>query len=109
MARGSGRPYSPEEKELVAYFREKLVAAGVDKFPRDWHLKQLATARAMLAAADGPGLEEWKACIDWAFSHPFWGDKVDHLARVQDLWVEYRLKRRRAAWRDDKYGDLYLS
>jgi hypothetical protein len=96
------KPYSEDEKALVAYLKEKLTGRGVKKYPRDWHLKQLAVARRMLAGPSAPGLEQWKACIDWLFEHQFWGDKVDHLARVEDKWVQFALQNRRQFKTDDQ-------
>jgi len=86
------RSYSDNEKALVGYFKEQLKVRGILKFPRDWHLKQLAMARNMLAGENAPSLVEWKACIEWAFSDAFWGDKMDHLARVENLWAKYMLQ-----------------
>lgn len=85
--------YSDDEKALVDYLKQKLGERGVRKFPRDWHLKQLATAKVMLAGENAPTLDEWKACIDWAFADEWWKDKVDHLAVVERLWPKYVLKR----------------
>lgn len=85
--------FTEAEKSLVEYFKQQLVARGIQKFPRDWHLKQLTVARNMLAGEKAPSVEEWKACIDWCFAHEFWGDKVDHLARVETLWVQYVLSK----------------
>ena len=87
--------FTEEEKSLAAYLKEKLASRGVKKLPRDWHLKQLSTARIMLAGANAPALREWKACIDWAFADDFWGDKVDHLARIEGLWPKYVLRKNR--------------
>lgn len=84
--------FSQEEKELVAYFKDKLKSRGITKFPRDWHLKQLSVARYLLSGDKPPSLDEWKSCIDWAFGDPYWGDKVDHLARIEALWPKYMLK-----------------
>lgn len=85
--------FTDDEKSLVQYLKEKLSVRGVKKLPRDWHLKQLSTARVMLAGENAPTLAQWKACIDWAFVHDFWGDKVDHLARVEGLWAKYVLQK----------------
>jgi len=84
--------FTESEKNLVEYLKEKLAARGIKKFPRDWHLRQLSTARLMLAGENAPSLDEWKDCIDWLFSHEYWGDKVDHLARVEGLWTKYVLQ-----------------
>lgn len=84
--------YTEAEKALVSYLKEKLAARGIQKFPRDWHLKQLSTARNMLAGDKAPSPEEWRRCIDWAFADPFWCDKVDHLARIEALWPKYMLQ-----------------
>ncbi|WP_027364007.1 hypothetical protein [Desulfotruncus alcoholivorax] len=86
------RGFSDSEKALVAYLKEKLGERGAHKFPRDWHLKQLTTARHMLAGDKAPSVEEWKGCMDWAFKDNFWGDKVDHLARIEAFWPKYILK-----------------
>lgn len=85
------RPYTETEKALVEYLKAKLAQAGVTKFPQDWHLKQLTTARRMLAGEAAPALDEWQACIDWAFSNEFWKTKVDHLARILALWPKFKL------------------
>lgn len=112
------KPYTDDEKILVAYLKEKLAQRGVKKFPRDWHLKQLTTARGMLAGPTAPSLEQWKSCIDWLFRHRFWGDKIDHLARVEALWVQYTLQNKNVAGsKSDEANDkrrelikkLYLS
>jgi hypothetical protein len=87
--------YKEEEKILVAYLKEKLKARGILKFPRDWHLKNLSVARTMLDGENAPSVEEWKACIDWAFAHKYWGDKTDHLARVINLWPSYVLQNKK--------------
>lgn len=87
------KPYTDEEKELVRYLKEKLAARGVKKLPRDWHLRQLSTARCMLAGEDAPTLALWKGCMEWAFADEFWSDKVDHLARVEGLWAKYVLQK----------------
>jgi hypothetical protein len=102
--------FTEEEKALVKYLKEKLAARGIEKFPRDFHLKQLTIARNMLAGDNAPTVEEWQKCIDWCFKEPFWKDKVDHLARVETLWSKYCLQGgRKAAKQDDKYHILYLS
>ena len=85
------KPFSDEEKALVTALKECLNAAGVNKFPADWHLKQLSTARRMLAGESAPDMAEWLACMKWAFDHPYWQDKVDHLARILALWPKYKL------------------
>lgn len=91
------KPYTDDERRLVEYFKEQLRARGILKFPRDWHLKQLSTARVMLAGPDAPSVDQWKYCIDWCFAHEFWGDKVDHLARVESPWTKYVLQARKPA------------
>jgi len=92
----TARPYSEDEKTLVEHFRQALKARGVNRVPRDWHLKQLATARAMLAGENAPSLDDWKACIDWVLTkEPYWRDRVDHLARVEALWPRFVLQARR--------------
>lgn len=92
MAARKTKPYSDEEKSLVEYLKEKLIKSGVTKFPQDWHLRQLSTARRMLAGDGAPSVNEWKECIDWAFKNDYWKDKVDHLARIMSLWPKYKLK-----------------
>jgi len=87
------RPYTKTEKALVEYFKKTLEARGISKFPRDWYLKQLSCARTMLDGSDAPTIEQWQGCIDWAQEHPFWGDKIDHLARVSWLWMQYCLQK----------------
>lgn len=100
--------FTEPEKALVAYFKAKLAARGVEKFPRNWHLKQLTIARNMLAGDKAPSLEDWQSCIDWCFIDPYWKDKVDHLARVEALWSKYCLKRGpKRADKLDKYRLLY--
>jgi len=86
------KAYTEEEKALVEYLKEKLEARGVLKLPRDWHLRNLSIARTMLDGENAPSLDQWKACIDWAFKDEFWRDKVDHLARVSNLWPKYVLQ-----------------
>lgn len=86
------KPYTEEEKALVEYLRKKLEARGVLKLPRDWHLRNLSVARTMLEGENAPPVEEWEACMDWAFGHKFWGDKMDHLARAVNLWPQYVLQ-----------------
>jgi hypothetical protein len=94
--------YTEDERRLVEELKARLRERGVLKLPRDWHLKQLSVARTMLEGKDAPTVEEWAACMDWAFAHKFWGDKVDHLARVAALWPQYVLQRgRKAAARRD--------
>lgn len=117
MATRKNKPYTDDEKSLVAYLKEKLAQRGVKKLPRDWHLKQLTTARRMLAGEDPPSVEQWKSCIDWLFKHKYWGDKIDHLARVEDLWVQYSLQKKSSAYSESENDDkrrallkkLYLS
>ncbi|SHJ59756.1 hypothetical protein SAMN02745219_02911 [Desulfofundulus thermosubterraneus DSM 16057] len=116
MAKRAGRAFSDEEKALAEYLKEKLKLRGVHKFPRDWHLRQMAVARTMLAGENAPSVEDWKACIDWLFRHPYWGDKVDHLARVLDLWPRYVLQARNHRQDDEErerkralLKSLYLS
>lgn len=92
MAARKSKPYTDDEKALVEHLKEKLRQSGVTKFPADWHLKQLSTARRMLAGEAAPAPEEWLACIDWAFKDKYWKDKVDHLARVLSLWPKYKLQ-----------------
>ena len=87
--------YKEEEKVLADYLKEKLKARGVLKFPPDWHLRNLSVARTMLAGPDAPSVDQWKICIDWAMEHEFWNDKVDHLARVFNLWPQYVLQHKR--------------
>lgn len=107
--------FTEEEKALVDYLKEKLRQRGVEKFPRDWHLKQSMVARDMLAGEKAPGLEEWKACIDWLMKHKYWGDKVDHLYRVSSLWPQYILQSKKAPATQDSdrrrelIKKLYLS
>lgn len=93
MAKRQSKPYTDEEKSLVEHLKEKLKQAGVLKFPPDWHLKQLSTARKMLAGGNAPKFSEWIACIDWAFADRYWRDRVDHLARIMALWPKYRLQK----------------
>lgn len=100
--------FTEQEKLLVDYFKSKLVAFGITKFPRDWHLKQLSIARNMLAGDNAPSLEEWQNCIEWCFKDPYWKDKVDHLARVEALWPKYCLQVRKPKKENDKYRLLYL-
>ncbi|MDI6711484.1 MAG: hypothetical protein QME76_12520 [Bacillota bacterium] len=99
-------------KALVAYLKEKLAAQGVTKLPRDWHLRQLSTARTMLDGPRAPGLADWCACIDWAFSDTYWMDKVDHLATVARLWPKYALQHKPGAAGGApsraSYRDLYV-
>ncbi|MEW6423154.1 MAG: hypothetical protein AB1523_00160 [Bacillota bacterium] len=106
------KPYT-EEKALVEYLKAKLESRGVLKLPRDWHLRNLSVARTMLDGENAPSVEEWKACIDWAFAHEFWGDKVDHLARVANLWPKYVLQKRGGkqgrARKKELIKQLYLS
>ncbi len=92
MGKKSKQSYTAEEQALVAAFREKLKALGVLKFPRDWHLKQLSTARAMLAGDNAPSVEQWVECIEWAFTEPYWRTRIDHLARIEALWPRYCLQ-----------------
>lgn len=102
--------YTEQEKALVNYLKEKLAARGVEKFPRNWHLKQLTVARNMLAGDKAPTVEEWQKCIDWCFKEPFWKDKIDHLARVEALWSKYCLQGGRSLDKKrDKFRFLYLS
>lgn len=89
--------YTDEERLLVDYLKAKLLARGVKRLPRDWHLKQLSMARVMLSGDNSPSLDEWKACIDWCFNHKYWSDKVDHLARADNLWTKYVLQARGAS------------
>ena len=88
----SSSNFSVEQKELVAYFKDKLKSRGITKFPRDWHLKQLSVARYLFTGDKPPSLAELKSCIDWAFEHQFLGYKVDHLATVERVWIEFKLK-----------------
>lgn len=91
MTTRKSKAYTETEKALVEHLKAKLAQAGVTKYPADWHLKQLTMARRMLAGEAAPALEEWQACIDWAFSDKYWRDKVDHLARIMALWPKYKL------------------
>jgi hypothetical protein len=86
------KAFPDNEKNLVAYLKEKLIQRGVKRYPRDWHLKQLSVARRMLSGTSAPDVEQWKKCIDWLFNHPFWNDKIDHLARVEEKWVQFALQ-----------------
>jgi hypothetical protein len=109
--------YREEEKTLVEYLKEKLKTRGILKFPRDWHLRNLAVARTMLEGDNAPSTQEWQKCINWAFAHKFWGDKVDHLARVFALWPQYVLQTRKGNRETDQSQErkreliqkLYLS
>lgn len=109
------KAYTEEEKALVEYLKAKLEARGVLKLPRDWHLRNLSVARTMLDGENAPSVEEWKACIDWAFAHDFWGDKVDHLARVMNLWPRYVLQKKKTGGSEkrqrkkDLIRNLYMS
>jgi|GEM_PF-4131664 hypothetical protein len=96
--------YKEEEKILVEYLKEKLKSRGVLIFPRDWHLRNLAVARTMLEGNNSPSIQEWQKCIDWAFGHEYWGDKVDHLARVFSLWPRYVMqhKKRKAKTKEEQ-------
>lgn len=91
------KPYTEDEKELVSYLKERLTQRGVKRYPRDWHLKQLAVSRRMLAGATAPTVAQWKTCIDWLLGHQFWGDKIDHLARVEEKWVQFALQNKNKA------------
>lgn len=88
----------------MEYFRQALKVRGVNRVPRNWHLKQLATARAMLAGENAPTVEEWKACIDWAFEEPYWKDRIDHLARIEALWPRFVLQCKKV--RGDKKSEI---
>ncbi|MEW6540594.1 MAG: hypothetical protein AB1402_03115 [Bacillota bacterium] len=92
--KGSETGYAEDEKALVNYLKEALKKRGVLRFPRDWHLRQLATARVMLAGRNAPSLDEWRKCIDWAFTEPYWKNRIDHLARIEGLWPRYVLQAR---------------
>jgi hypothetical protein len=119
----TGTGYSDQEKALVNYLKEKLVSRGITKFPRDWHLKQLSTARAMLAGDSAPSLQDWKTCIDWTFQNEYWQDKADHLAVVERLWPKYKLATggdqngkvnqrpgvQRGSYKNGKYSDRYFT
>ena len=102
------RSYSDEEKTLVEYFRQALKTRGVERVPRDWHLKQLSTDRAMLAGEKAPSLDEWKACIDWAFCEPYWKDKLDHLARVESLWPRFILQKSKRVTGGNRQKEIEL-
>jgi hypothetical protein len=85
--------FTDEEKALVEYLKSRLKSRGVEKYPRDWHLKQLSVARDMLSGETAPTVEQWEACMDWLFNDEFWGDKIDHLSRVLALWPKYVLRK----------------
>lgn len=102
--------FTEQEKDLVQYLKDKLIARGVKKFPRNWHLLQLSVARNMLAGDNAPSLDNWKACVDWCFKDKFWRDKIDHLARVETLWTKFCLQGgRKAKEKKDKFSLLYMS
>ncbi len=82
---------SPEAKAVAKYLKERLAAAGVDHLPRDWHLKNYATAERMIKSGVDPG--ELLACIDWLFSDAYWCDKVTDLLVVERQYPKFKLQR----------------
>jgi len=82
---------SPEAKSVAKYLKERLAAAGVDHVPRDWHLKNYATAERMIKSGVDPG--ELLACIDWLFADSYWCDKVTDLLVVERQYPKFRLQR----------------
>ena len=81
----------PEAKAVAKYLKERLAAAGVDHLPRDWHLKNYATAERMIKSGVDPG--ELLACIDWLFADAYWCDKVTDLLVVERQYPKFKLQR----------------
>jgi len=82
---------SEQAKEIGRYLKAKLTKAGVNHLPRDWHLKNYATADRMIKSGVDPG--ELLACIDWLFADAYWCDKVTDLLVVERQYPKFKLQR----------------
>jgi hypothetical protein len=85
------RRFSPEARALAARLKARLQDRGVTVFPRDWHLKGMASATLLLRQLT---VQEIEALMDWALAHPFWGPKTTDMRRLVALAAEWQQARR---------------
>jgi len=76
----------------VDRLKAQLQARGVTVFPRDWHLKALASAAFLLKALS---VAEVEALMDWALAHSYWGEKTTTMHRLVMLAAEWQQARQR--------------
>jgi len=86
------RPYSQEAKALADRLKARLQARGVTVFPRDWHVKALASAAFLLKSLPVADVE---ALMDWALAHPYWGNKTTTMHQLVTLAAEWQQARQR--------------
>jgi len=82
--------YSEDDKAVANHLKAKLNERGVTALPRNWHLKEYATAKRLLKKSS---VSELKDCIDWLFADNFWYDKVDSLLAVERQLPKFQLKK----------------
>jgi len=89
-SQGKKKPkFSEEGREITKYLQEKLKNAGVDHFPRDWLLKNYATADRLLKTIPKPELEK---CIAWAMDDPFWKNTINDLLSIEKAYMQFKRK-----------------
>jgi len=81
--------FSEEGREITKYLQEKLKNAGVDHFPRDWLLKNYATADRLLKTIPK---HELKECITWAMDDQFWKSTINDLLGVEKAYMQFKRK-----------------
>lgn len=88
--RQPGKRYSPEAKALADRLKRRLEERGVTVWPRDWHLKAMASATYLLRALSVADVE---ALMDWVLTHPFWGPKTTDMHRLVAVAAEWQQAR----------------
>lgn len=81
--------YTEQDKELAVYLKAKLEERGVTVFPRDWLMKNYATAHRLLKTVS---LDELKSCIDWLLEDNYWQSRVDSLIVVEKKIAQFQMQ-----------------
>lgn len=81
--------FTEEDKELALYLKAKLEERGATVFPRDWLMKNYATAHRLLKTVS---LDELKSCIDWLLEDNYWQSRVDSLIVVEKKIAQFQMQ-----------------
>lgn len=81
--------YTEQDKELAVYLKAKLEERGATVFPRDWLMKNYATAHRLLKTVS---LDELKSCIDWLLEDNYWQSRVDSLIVVEKKIAQFQMQ-----------------
>lgn len=81
--------YTEQDKELALYLKAKLEERGATVFPRDWLMKNYATAHRLLKTVS---LDELKSCIDWLLEDNYWQSRVDSLIVVEKKIAQFQMQ-----------------